>query len=58
MRLNAGQPFPPEVLTSGADLTCRFIEDYHEKLEEDYLFPRFEQAGKLVELTQVLRQQH
>ena len=51
MRLNAGQPFPPEVLTSGADLTCRFIEDYHEKLEEDYLFPRFEQAGKLVKLT-------
>lgn len=58
IRLHEGQTVPPEVLTSGADLIRRFIEDYHEKLEEDYLFPRFEKAGKLVELVQVLRQQH
>src|SRR5207302_4790012 len=32
--------------------------DYHEKLEEDYLFPRFEKAHKLVDLTTVLRAQH
>ncbi|HEX4603436.1 MAG TPA: hemerythrin domain-containing protein, partial [Candidatus Angelobacter sp.] len=35
-----------------------FIEDYHEKLEEEHIFPRFEQAGKLVELTVNLRAQH
>lgn len=58
IRLHEGQTVPPEVLTSGADLIRRFIEDYHEKLEEDYLFPRFEKAGKLVELVQVLRRQH
>jgi hemerythrin-like domain-containing protein len=58
IRLHEGQAVPPEVLTSGAALVRRFIEDYHEKLEEDYLFPRFEKAGKLVELVQVLRQQH
>jgi hemerythrin-like domain-containing protein len=58
VRLHEGQTVPPEVLTSGADLVRRFIEDYHEKLEEEYLFPRFEKAGKLVELVQVLRQQH
>ena len=58
IRLHEGQPVPPEVLASGADLVRRFIEDYHGKLEEEYLFPRFEKAGKLVELVQVLRQQH
>jgi hemerythrin-like domain-containing protein len=58
IRLHEGQTVPPEVLTSGAGLVRRFIEDYHEKLEEEYLFPRFEKAGKLVELVQVLRQQH
>lgn len=35
-----------------------FIEDYHEKLEEDFLFPRFEKAGQHVDLTRVLREQH
>lgn len=58
IRLHEGQTVPPEALASGADLVRRFIEDYHEKLEEEYLFPRFEKAGKLVELVQVLRQQH
>jgi hemerythrin-like domain-containing protein len=58
IRLHERQPVPPEVLASGANLVRRFIEDYHGKLEEEYLFPRFEKAGKLVELVQVLRQQH
>lgn len=58
IQLHDGQTVPPEVLTSGADLVRQFIEDYHGKLEEEYLFPRFEKAGKLVELVQVLRQQH
>lgn len=35
-----------------------FVESYHEKLEEDYLFPRFEKAKKLTELVSVLKQQH
>jgi hypothetical protein len=34
------------------------FEDYHEKLEEDYLFPLFEKAGRLIDLTKVLRAQH
>ena len=57
-RLPSGADFPPEVLSRGADLVRRFIEDYHEKLEEDDLFPRFEKAGKLTDLVQVLRTQH
>jgi len=44
-RLRGGREFPPEVLAGGADIIRRFIEDYHEKLEENYLFPRFDKAG-------------
>ena len=57
-RLNSGKEFPPEVLSSAAGIIQAFIENYHEKLEEDYLFPRFEEAGKLVELVTVLKEQH
>lgn len=49
---------PIEVLSASADLIRRFIEDYHEKLEEDVLFPRFKKAGKLVDLVTVLLDQH
>ena len=45
-------------LVGSAKIIRTFIEDYHEKLEEDQLFPRFEKAGKLVELVKVLREQH
>jgi len=57
-RLNNGKKFPVEVLAGAAGIIRNFIEDYHEKLEEEHLFPRFEKAGKLVDLVQVLRQQH
>lgn len=36
----------------------RFIEEYHERLEEQHLFPRFEKSGKLVDLVRTLRVQH
>ena len=57
-RVSSGKEFAPDVLGEAAGIIKKFIEDYHEKLEEDYLFPRFEKAGKLVDLVNVLRQQH
>ena len=57
-RLTSGKEFSPEVLSGAAGVIRRFIEDYHEKLEEDYLFPRFEKAKKLVDLVKALREQH
>jgi hemerythrin-like domain-containing protein len=57
-RIQAKEKFDPAVLTKSADIIKNFIEDYHEKLEEDHIFPRFEQAGKLIELTVNLRAQH
>ena len=57
-RMEAKEDLAPEVLVGGADIVRRFIEEYHEKLEEDHLFPRFEKAGKLVDLVATLRTQH
>jgi hemerythrin-like domain-containing protein len=57
-RLDAHQELPPEAVRDGAEIIRNFIENYHEKLEEDYLFPRFEKAGRLTDLTKVLRAQH
>lgn len=57
-RIRAGQDFPPQAVTDGANIIRKFIEEYHEKLEEDHLFPRFRKAGKLVDLVTVLLAQH
>jgi hemerythrin-like domain-containing protein len=57
-RLDGKQEFPAEQVNSAAGIIRRFIEDYHEKLEEAYVFPRFEKAGTLVDLVSVLRAQH
>src|ERR1043166_2668617 len=57
-KLETGADFPVTVLASGADIIRRFIEQYHEKLEEERLFPRFEKAGKLADLVRTLTEQH
>ena len=57
-RIHGGHDFPPDTVTAGATIVRKFVEDYHEKLEEDHLFPRFRKAGKLVNLVDVLYTQH
>jgi len=57
-RFEAREDVPLDALAGGAQIVRHVIEEYHEKLEEDFLFPRYEKAGKLVELTAVLRKQH
>ncbi|HSM88126.1 MAG TPA: hemerythrin domain-containing protein [Candidatus Limnocylindrales bacterium] len=57
-RIHAREKFDPGILSKSAGLIKKFIEDYHEKLEENHLFPRFEKAGKLVDLVKTLRAQH
>ncbi len=57
-RIDAKQDFPPDALADAAGIIRSFIEDYHEKLEENFLFPRFEKANQLVDLVSVLRDQH
>ena len=57
-RMDAKEELPPEPLAESAKIIREFVEDYHEKLEENFLFPRFKKAGKLVDLVDVLLQQH
>jgi hypothetical protein len=53
-RIEANQDLPPEPLAESATIIREFVEDYHEKLEEDFVFPRFKKANKLVDLVDVL----
>jgi hemerythrin-like domain-containing protein len=52
------QFFQSDLLLNSANIIRTFVEDYHEKQEETYLFPRFEKANQLTDLIHVLRQQH
>ena len=57
-RLDNFEPFPLETLTESAQLVRNFLEDYHEKLEEEFVFSKFQQSGKMVQLVKILREQH
>jgi hemerythrin-like domain-containing protein len=57
-RLDGNRDLEPATLAGAAKIIRTFIEGYHEKLEEDHLFSRFEKAGKLVVLVKTLREQH
>jgi hemerythrin-like domain-containing protein len=57
-RFEAQNEVPLDAVAGCAGIIRHVIEDYHEKLEEDFLFPRYEKAGKLADLTAILRRQH
>jgi hemerythrin-like domain-containing protein len=45
-------------VTRAAGIVRRFVEDYHERLEEQFVFPRLSAAHRDVELVAVLLRQH
>jgi len=53
-----GEKPPLDALAQGAGIVRKVIEQYHEKLEEQFVFPRLEKAKKLTDLTATLRRQH
>jgi len=57
-RMNRGEELPPAAVADSARLIRAFVEDYHEKLEEQCLFPCFRKSNELVSLVDVLRTQH
>jgi hemerythrin-like domain-containing protein len=57
-RIDAGESFDPRVVASGASIVRRFVEDYHERNEERYVFPRLQHAGRDAELVAILLRQH
>jgi len=58
INLATKQSFDPAILLNSAGIIRAFVEDYHEKQEENYLFARFQKANQLTELVQILKQQH
>jgi hemerythrin-like domain-containing protein len=57
-RLAADDAVALGVVAGAAGIVRRFVEGYHEKLEEQFLLPTLEKAGKLVDLTKTIRTQH
>jgi hemerythrin-like domain-containing protein len=57
-RLGQGEDLDPTILTQAAETMRDFVHDYHEKNEEDQVFPRFKTAGRMVELVTILQAQH
>ena len=57
-RMHGKEGVNPEVFAHTAELIRRFVEEYHEKNEEKYIFPVFEKARKLIDLVDTLKVQH
>jgi hemerythrin-like domain-containing protein len=57
-RLESDEDFDLAVVSKGANIVRSFVEEYHERLEEDFVFPKLEAARREVELVAVLREQH
>jgi hemerythrin-like domain-containing protein len=57
-RFDAKEDLDPAAIAHSADVIRDFIEDYHEKSEEQHVFPRFIKAKQLVDLVGVLLMQH
>jgi hemerythrin-like domain-containing protein len=50
--------FPLPVLKKAALIVRNFIENYHEKLEETYIFPKFLEKKTLTDLVDILQKEH
>jgi len=56
--LDSGSQVPWDRVSESADVVRTFVENYHERLEEQYVFPAMRKAGKLVDLVETLLRQH
>jgi len=57
-RLERGDRAIVEPVHAAAVIAREFVEDYHERNEESYVFPELERAGRLAGLVATLRRQH
>ncbi|HSC25475.1 MAG TPA: hemerythrin domain-containing protein [Candidatus Babeliales bacterium] len=57
-RIDNNTNFSIIVLNNAVEIIRSFIENYHEKLEEDYIFPLFEKHKKEIKLVKTLKAQH
>lgn len=52
------EDFDPGLITRSAEIVRDFINNYHEKSEEEHVFPRFKKAGQMIDLVDTLLAQH
>jgi hemerythrin-like domain-containing protein len=57
-KFSTNADFDPALITRSAEIIRDFINNYHEKSEEEHVFPRFRKAGKMVDLVDTLLRQH
>lgn len=57
-RINNNETYPATALYKTTEIIRSFVQNYHEKLEEQYVFPRFNKNSDLGKLTTTLKQQH
>lgn len=57
-RLTEGEDIDPAVFVQSATIVRDFVHGYHEKVEEELVFPHFRTAGRMVDLVNVLVTQH
>jgi hemerythrin-like domain-containing protein len=57
-RIETGQKVDLSLIAHAAGIVRRFIEDYHESLEEEFVFPKLRAAQREGELVAVLERQH
>ena len=57
-KCSSSTDFDPALITQSAEIIRDFINNYHEKSEEERVFPRFKKAGKMTDLVDILLRQH
>ncbi|OKO69408.1 hemerythrin domain-containing protein [Bradyrhizobium sp. AS23.2] len=57
-KFSSNEDFDPALITQSAEIIRDFINNYHEKSEEEHVFPRFKKAGRMIDLVDTLLRQH
>jgi hemerythrin-like domain-containing protein len=57
-RLGQGEDLESGIFTQSAEVMRDFVHGYHEKVEEENIFPIFKKAGRMVDLVTVFQSQH
>ncbi len=56
--MDARMDLPPDVLQGTVGIIRQFVVDYHQQMEEKYVYPALDKAKKMGSLIGVLREQH
>jgi len=57
-RIESNETADPNVIAGAAGIVRRFVEEYHERNEERFVFPRLQVPGREPELVALLLRQH